>query len=374
MRSKILYVIAILVSVVIYMPAELQQVLFGRVLWGPLRVELIESIRGAPLYGEFRAPYINYTPVITGHGLPAPPLYGLVWAFSSYLGYTVESSPRGVYFTSVVYAVQAVLVVLFVVFTVRFLGDVKFSLLITPTLVFCGMYSLESLSALLVVLFLKSISSRDYAKSLLYAGLAASISYFNFALLVLLFFYTLREGYFNKKCGLMLLLGLLPYIVLYVIKPDYYVLLLNRVVYSAYTPLSIYRLISAVTGDELSYRVSVAVWFTLLVVICALTPKTPEKLVKHTYTALLALYTLHPYTYPQTLLLVLLTGLLAGELGSSRKYYLALEMLNAVTLVLYLKSTNPLNLDDPTQYAAQARNALLLISTLEALTALYREE
>jgi hypothetical protein len=115
------------------------------------------------------------------------------------------------------------------------------------------------------------------------------------------------------------------------------------------------------------------VWLTILVVIVALTPSTSDKLVNHVYSVLLALYTLHPYAYPQTLLLVLLPGFLANRLQPER-YYLVLELLNAATIILYLRSLNPLSLDDPAQWATQARNVVLLLGTLEALSALYKSE
>jgi hypothetical protein len=374
MRNTALLIVAIVISVVIYMPSELQQAVFGRVVWSPLRVELLDSIRKYSVHGEFRVPYVDYTPQIADHGLPAPPLYGLVWALASYLGRAVGGSPGTTGFTAVVYAVQAVLVVVSVVLTTRV---VKSTSLLPPlllsTLALCGMYSLETLSLPLLALTLESISRRDYARSLLYAGLATSISYFNFALLAVLVFYALRENYFNKKSAVMLLLGLLPHVVLCTIRLEYFTLLVERVVYEPHTPLSIYRLISSFASEELVYRVSVALWLSLLVVLCSLTPRTPEYLASHVYTVLLVLYALHPYCYPQTLLLVISAGLLASRIRS-RGYYLLLELLNASTLVLYLKSPNPLSLNDPAQLAGQARNALLIISALEALTALYREK
>jgi hypothetical protein len=39
-----------------------------------------------------------------------------------------------------------------------------------------------------------------------------------------------------------------------------------------------------------------------------------------------------------------------------------------------LRSPNPLSLDDPAQWATQARNVVLLLGTLEALSALYKSE
>jgi hypothetical protein len=373
MKTSVLLTLAVLASIIIYMPSELQEAVFGRVVWGPLRVELIESIKRSPIYSEYRAPYAGYMPIIIDHGLPAPPLYGLIWAFTSYLAYTVSRSPSTVMFTVVVYAIQAFLVLLFTVLTARLIRDIKMRVLVLITLAFCSMYSVEVLSALPLVLSLVYTRRGDYAKSLLYAGLATSISYFNFTLLVLLFFYTLREGYFNKKCGLMLLAGLAPYIALYIVKPEYYIILLDRVMYRDYTPLSLYRITSSIIGEEISYRISIAVWLTILVVIVALTPSTSDKLVNHVYSVLLALYTLHPYAYPQTLLLVLLPGFLANRLQPER-YYLVLELLNAATIILYLRSLNPLSLDDPAQWATQARNVVLLLGTLEALSALYKSE
>jgi len=235
------------------------------------------------------------------------------------------------------------------------------------------MYSLEVLSALLVFLSVKNVSNGDYVKALLYASLATSISYFNFTLLALLLFYALRDGYFSKKTILVLILGLLPYIAICIIRPDYYILLVDRAVNRAYTPLSIYRLISDFLGNVLAYRLSITVWLTFLVLIYALTPKTLGKLPGHIYTTILVLYTLHPYTYPQTLLLVLLAGLLTSGLQPER-YYIVLEVFNAITLVLYLTSSNPLSLDNPAQWITQARNALLIIISLEALVNLYREK
>jgi hypothetical protein len=373
MKTNVLIALTVLASIIIYMPSELQGVVFGRVVWGPLKVELIESIKKSLTPSEYRAPYIDYIPEIVDHGLPAPPLYGVIWALAGYFAYSASIYTDRVVFTAVVYAVQAILVLLFTVLTVRYLGDTKTRVLILVTLAFCSMYSIESLSLLPLVLSLLNAKRGDYSKSILYAGLATSISYFNFTLLVLLFFYTLREGYFNKKCGLMLLAGLLPYIAVYIVKPEYYVILLDRVLYRYYTPLSLYRVTSSIIGEEISYKISIALWLTMLVVTTALTPRRSERLLEHAYIVLLALYTLHPYAYPQTLLLVLIPGLLANRLQPER-YYLLLELLNATTIILYLTSQSPLSLNDPAQWATQARNTLLLISTLEALSALYRIE
>jgi len=370
MKTTVIFVVAVLVSVLIYMPGDLQRAVFGRVVVGPLRSEFTESLLSTHYSEKCVVPYFDYKPIIVDHNLPAPPLYGFIWALTSYLSCTVSGSQRAL-FTAIVYTVQVVLVLLFIVFTTRFIRYEEITTTTLITLVFCSMYSLETLSILLLVLTVKFALRGDFTRSLLCAGLASSISYFNITVLVLLFFYTLREKYFNYKCNIGLLLGLSPYITLLVFKPEYYNWLLTSIL-RPHTPLSIYRLISSFLNEELTYRISITIWLTLLVVTCALTPRSLEKLSRHIYSVLLVLYTLHPYSYPQTLLLVLFTGLIAQTL-KPEKYFFILEVVNATTMILYLRSTSPLSIEDPAQLAAQARNAILLADTAITLTTIYRE-
>ena len=370
MKITILFVIAILISALIYMPGDLQRAVFGRTVIEPLRSEFIESFLSISYSGKCIMPYFDYKPLLIDQGLPAPPFYGFIWALTSYLSCIMNASQRG-FSTTIVYIVQVVLVLLFIILIAQFIKDIETSTITLITLIFCGMYSLEIISILLVLLTVKNVLRGDFARSLLYAGLASCISYFNIIILALLLFYTLREKYFNSRCVIGLLLGLSPYIILLIVKPEYYNWLFTSIL-RPYTPLSIYRLISSFLGEELSYRISITIWLTLLVITLALTPRSLEKISRHIYSVLLVLYTLHPYSYPQTLLLILFTGLIAQTL-KPEKFYLTLEVINAATMILYLKSTNPLNIEDPAQIATQARNAILLADTTITLTTIYRE-
>ncbi len=370
MKTTVLFVVAVLVSALVYMPGGLQRAVFGRVVVGPFRSEFTESFWSTHYPEKCMVPYFDYKPLIADHGLPAPPLYGFIWALTSYLSCTMSCSHRDL-FTTIVYIVQVVLVLLFITLTARFIVNTETPTIALITLIFCAMYSLETLSILLVVLAVRCALRGDFTRSLFCAGLAFSISYFNITVLVLLVFYALREKCFNYKCIVGFLLGLSPYITLLVVKPEYYNWLLTSIL-RPYMPLSIYRLISSFLGEEFSYRISVSVWLTLLVVTCGLTPRSLEKLGRHVYSVLLVLYTLHPYSYPQTLLLVLFTGLIAQTLKPER-YYFILEVVNAATMILYLRSTSPLSIEDPAQLAAQVRNAILLADTAITLTTIYKE-
>ncbi|MEM1627929.1 MAG: hypothetical protein QXP02_00200 [Desulfurococcaceae archaeon] len=403
-RSIILVTLALMIiSTILHMPVETQDILFGRVILQPIYNDFLQPLYNVIIRPDPRRiheiwlninawnrfingertiilPFMDYKPYIDGYRLIAPPLHGFLVGIFIQTSLLFSNTRDPNILITICYILQAisstVCIILAINYLLKKIGKGLYPLMIITMLVY-GVYNIEPFALLFIILSMLNFLENKENKAILYAGLASSFSYFAFVLFGVMIFVALKR---NLKYShiLSILLPLIPYLLILMVKPEYLGWVINSLISPVFN-CSLYQFASIKLGDEVMFRISTGIWLTLLLIIYSIHPSEGDINKWPGYIAglLTLMYTMHPQTVPQTLLLILPSLLLAMNKDSKNIFLLILtEALNAMIILLWFHagfiasylshigirvSSNPLSLDNPVQWIAQARNAILLV-------------
>lgn len=400
-------------SALIHMPAEVSRRLFGRPLLGePVYDDfyatayngllLASCSGGQPWLNAQRAleacagarffpvPYVDYQ-------LKQAPLYSIL-ASSAYFVMSLvgarPSTPEGalVFYsfealTSVAFLVAAALALAMTYERLGAGGEWAVAHLAYVTIPMYAVYSMDTLTLLLVALSLLYAAEGRHSASVVFAGLAASANPIAFVLLASTLYYYLI-GRVEGLSLTALAVGLSPYIIFAATSPrgmaDYF----NSLI-SAGSNNGVSILLTPWLGPS-AYGAWVGAWLAFNLLLMAAGAAYPRAAARYEALALSTSIALCPVFPPQSMLLALplLSPQLRGK--GERAVLQAADVLNALIIPLWFKDAslryhlnnllglnlpvydNPLGLDSPIQWIAQLRNALLL--ALLALKLLSRDK
>lgn len=395
-------VVAVLViSLLLYMPISVQELLFKRSLWNPLELEVTrfynevfnvtDELRAKNTWlnvekwnsirkgvNAYALPYLDYK--LRAYGdVPAPPFTAFLWALITYFALLLTGSYTSSLFIAVLYLFQAIissLCVLLPFSSPRFRERYSslYPLLLASILVLAP-YSLDVISVPLVVLAFLETESGERSKAVLCMGLATGFNYF---LLVLFMLYLRRVLAINDmKIKLSAFAGaLLPHIIPGTLNYHYYEWFISGSLFAERGGFGVSNILAGVLGPSLVYRVTIGLWLALLLVLTSLTPRDRVKSLSYMLNAFFLLFILHTDAYPRALLPIFFAGAALNVLKPLNAYLLV-EFSNAVVHVLCLKASiianllsligfqplhDPFSLENPLQWIIQFRN--IVIATL----------
>ncbi|MEM4614986.1 MAG: hypothetical protein QXN25_05265, partial [Desulfurococcaceae archaeon] len=361
-REAVSVAVVLAVSLLLYMPASVQELLFKRVLWSPLEVEVTRfyndvfnvtdelqarktwlnsekwsSIRrGVNVYA---VPYLDYKLRVYGD-VPAPPLIALLWALITYLALLLTGSYISPLFTVILYSFQAIISSLCVIIpfsSSRFREHYLplYPLLLTSILALAP-YSLDVVSVPLVVLALLEAGRGKHGKAVFYMGLSTGFNYFLLVLFVLYLHGVLVTG--GGKVKLPALSGvLLPYVIPGMLNPQYYEWFISGSLLAERGGFGMGSILVNALGQRLVYRVTVGLWLALLVVLVSLTPRDRARSPSYLLNAFFLLFTLHVDAHPRALLPLFFAGAALNSL-KPLSIYMLVESCNALVHALHLEA------------------------------------
>lgn len=389
------------------MPMEAQGLLFGRVVLQSIYNDFLHTmhsviIRPDPqrirdIWLDISAwndvvsgkriiilPFVDYKPYVDGYKLIAPPLHGFLTGIFIQISLLLSNIYNPSMLITIYYVLQAISSTICTLLTISYLHKkIKrnpYPLMIITMLIY-GIYGIEPFALLFITLSVINFLEQKDNKALLYAGLASCFSYFAFILFGAMIFVTLKKDLKYSHIS-SILLSIFPYFLVLITRPQY----LNWIINGLLSPLlncSLYQFISISLGNEIAFRISVGIWLTILLIIYSIHPAEGDI---HRWPSYIAgfstlMYVLHPQTVPQTLLLIL--PLIFITIDKDLKdilFLIIVEILNALIILSWFHastfasllyqlglrtSSDPLSLDNPVQWIAQTRNAMLLVySTL----------
>ena len=411
----VVLVIVILVSLVVHMPIETQQLVFNKVVVSePLYTDVISEYKALYVQAcneiEQSKDWINRDKLLAickGElDIPLPyidysyrhaPLAGFTWTILTALTLIIVYPQWNIgspYAITVFYLLYTAIIVSVLLLAYRRLASlyqllgVEWPLLyilpvVSPSLIVYSIYSWEPLLLLFLLEFLYWILVEEYKKAVVFLGLCALTNSIGFALVFLiLYLYTVgsKLAKLDSICMLLLAFILSPYIVLGVVNTQGTINIVLPVMHE-FCNNCIYLLLTGDPVSQMTKAVSVAVWITVITIYLSLKPRVSDKLSKYSYFILfLGFASTLSLTYPPQSILYILPLLpplyLAYTSTKPIIPHILIDALNSLIITTWFKDLelrrafsflglkleyNPWALESPVQWIAQTRNIVLLV-------------
>lgn len=411
--------ILFLISFIIHMPVESQQLLFGEVVVGePVYNDFIANYRSIFMNNDvcrdvmagktvstmwfdnnvlkmycqgelfYPAPYIHYY-------IDLPPITGFAWFISTYVSYIVNihtnrnplATVEGLTATYITYSIiMYASLIVFLYFYKKILyklGKTKlrnYLLIITSSLIIYSIYGWELFALVFLMVFIyEIIVSKESIIPYIFLGLFSS-SYYLGLILVVYHVYRvfLNKENINSKSLLGLSIGLSPYLILFLLSPQSLTIWYNNILNHLGCNNCIYVIIGNGLSNQYFRAVALIVVAVLFIIYSALLSLGEDAVIETTIVLLFSAV-FNIVFLPQTLLL--LQPLLTLCIIRSKEvlaYYIA-DISNSGIIILWFKDYelrkqleflgipvkySPTTIDSPIQWIAQTRNILLILIML----------
>ncbi len=417
--SIILGFLVVIVSFIIHMPLEMQELLFGKTVF--------ENVVYSDILGVYRGVFMNkdvcenvlmnktveiypwlridsfksfcinksFLPILyIDYYLKTPPLssflFWLITIVEYAIGYFIGLSIHNVFSTinglSIFYITYSLLMSLFYFLTIRVYRKILvlinyrgifafFSFMFLSFIVYL-IYSWEIVFLYVVLLSIKRMLEQKFdILTYLLLGLSASINYIGWIIVIYLLyaFLTSRKPDMNIVKGLAI--GLLPYLIVLIVNPIYLSETFNYFVSSSYCNNCIYLL---TTIDPWSQYMRAMAFIVIVSVLTIIFPflDIRSRPVEVVSILLVISITLSLEFPPQSFILI--APLLPIYLYHRKEKFsiIIADLLNALIIILWFKDLelrklfgfldlpikySPQTLDSPVQLIAQTRNVILII-------------
>jgi len=316
-------------------------------------------------------PYIDYK-------FEYPPIIGVLWYASTCIGFTigndVESAARiNFYANSVVLLVSFALIVV-TLFRIRsehssLNGDVfRYVFIIAPSTILYLVYNWDVVAALFAVTGVLFFINKKYFEAGFLLGLSISTKILTvglaFYFLVKLLSMEERSNHHIVKYVVGLILaGLTPYLVLYIVAPKGFIDFINHHA-SWYCENCLYLPLTKDIYSDLNRKLYFSIGTCFMFLLATLlSPWRDIRIREESKYYLVSVMTLVIFNYvfsPQMLLMITPFAIMA--LSKPQIYmYLMADVFNALIILLFFNEPNPWTYGSNTQYAAFARNFVLLL-------------
>lgn len=324
------------------------------------------------LYSNYKCPkpYIDYK-------FEYPPIIGALWYASTCIGFTtstgLESAARiHFYVNSLITLISlvSIVILLFKIKSKQFLFDndyYRYLLFITPSTVLYLVYNWDIVAALFSIIGVLFFINKKYFEAGVFLGLSISSKILTaglaFYFLVKLLMEEKSNRYLLRYIVGLIIAGLIPYLTLYIVTPRGFTDFINHHA-SWYCENCLYLPLTRDIYSDLNRKLYFSIGTCYMFILATLlSPWHGIKLhveFKYYLESVMVLVLFNYVFSPQMLLMITPFAVLA--LNKPYIYmYLMADIFNALIILFFFTESSPWTYGSITQYAAFARNFVLLL-------------